>query len=1190
MKEEYNVKVKVNIKRKRSKGQVSDESKQHKFEEHRVEEHKVEGVDENNITIASLRKRKRVVYRISSSSESEDVEDYVDSEKDWISLFKKKTAHLEMMIGDVDQMIMIANTDFPNSKLLKDVINDWKSLLTKYSDKEEPAQEDEREVMAEEEHVDKEPVKEYESPAQEIGKEQPAQEDDREVMAEEEHVDKEPVKEYESPAQEIGKEQPAQEDDRDVMAEDEHVDKEPVKEYESPAQEIGKEYESPAQEIGKEVNEMGQHVEKEIYAKETTTQKHEQEADKKNVESSNSGAGYTESQVSITPTHMQEIIQAWDTAEKNKMNQVKNAECGEQYDEKAGTPNVRNEEIDAKETTAQEPTKEADKQNVEDSKCGAEYTQSQVSITATHMEEIIQACDKTEKSKMNQDKNDECQEQCVEKAGTPKIGDEVDVESLIQKLPILKTNGLFDEPSFDLFISQLTPDVDTSKPPKTVITPVPMAKLSPAQEHAATTLHASTSAHARIENPPPPAPVLHQVQQPRIQSPPPAPLLHQVQPPAVQRPSRVTRPGDALRSPYKERKVAVGKRLTKLELIMGKCFLYGDGEKRLKASFCKAKDSYREMDDHVFGEEDGDIDWNTEDELEIQNIVPSSCSTLVTRDAEAIVSNSEASSSAGPSNSILVEHFLDMGFSENLVIKAIKENVEGDTDSVLETLLTLSALDNSPEGHGSCDLNSHQQQQCVNSDELSSDYDESLLEDFSESDSWSDNEITENGDSLPKHEETILHLASMGFTVEEASAAMERCGPDASIAELTDLIYAAQLAKADAIFFEEEKPKNLCGLSGKLKRKMYKLEAQKKKQKGPLAEEDELIRIPKPMIGYGVPSESGVITHRTLPDAAIGPPFFYYENVALAPKGVWDTISRFLYDIAPEFVDSKYFCAAARKRGYVHNLPINNRFPIIPLPPTTIAEAFPLTKKWWPEWDKRTKLNCLQTVYGSAKMTDRVRKALERWGENPPSHVQKFVIEQCRKWNLVWVGKNKVATLEPDEVEMLLGFPKNHTRGGGISRTDRYKSLGNSFQVDTVAYHLSVLKAIFPNGINVLSLFSGIGGAEVALDRLKIPLKNVVSVEISEANRDIVRSWWEQTNQKGNLVHLSDIQQVNADTLERYITSFGGFDLVIGGSPCNNLTGGNRVSRDGLEGEHSVLFYDFFRILESVKCIMSEQS
>lgn len=181
----------------------------------------------------------------------------------------------------------------------------------------------------------------------------------------------------------------------------------------------------------------------------------------------------------------------------------------------------------------------------------------------------------------------------------------------------------------------------------------------------------------------------------------------------------------------------------------------------------------------------------------------------------------------------------------------------------------------------------------------------------------------------------------------------------------------------------------------------------------------------------------------------MGPPYFYYENVALAPKGVWNTISRFLYDVEPEFVDSKYFCAAARKRGYVHNLPIHSRFPLLPLPPHTVHEALPLTRKWWPSWDTRTQLNCLQTCIGSARLTDRIRKALEDYDgiRDPPLHVQKFVVEQCRKWNLVWVGKNKVAPLEPDEVEMLLGFPKNHTRGGGISRTDRYKSLGNSFQV-----------------------------------------------------------------------------------------------------------------------------------------------
>nr|WDW19226.1 DRM protein [Humulus lupulus] len=429
----------------------------------------------------------------------------------------------------------------------------------------------------------------------------------------------------------------------------------------------------------------------------------------------------------------------------------------------------------------------------------------------------------------------------------------------------------------------------------------------------------------------------------------------------------------------------------------------------------------------------------------------------------------------------------------------------------------------------------------------------------------------------------------MGYSKEEASIAIERCGRDCSLAELTDFICAAQMARAtDGDYPLEVKPRLNGDYSKQKKRKLLECSKQRRLEKRIMTEDDETIRLPNPMTGFGVPTEPFQRVRRDLPEAAIGPPYFYYENVALAPKGVWTTISRFLYDVEPEFVDSKYFCAAARKRGYVHNLPIENRFPLLPLPARTIHEAIPLTKKWWPSWDSRTKLNCLQTCIGSAKLTERIRKALEEYPDSePPMRIQKYVMDECRKWNLVWVGRNKVAPLEPDEIEMLLGFPRNHTRGGGISRTDRYKSLGNSFQVDTVAYHLSTLKDLYPNGINMLSLFSGIGGAEVALHRLGIPLKNVVSVEISEVNRNIVRSWWEQTNQRGTLIDLADVQQLNSDRLEYYMSKFGGFDLVVGGSPCNNLAGSNRHHRDGLEGKESSLFYDYFRILDLVKCIMT---
>lgn len=110
-------------------------------------------------------------------------------------------------------------------------------------------------------------------------------------------------------------------------------------------------------------------------------------------------------------------------------------------------------------------------------------------------------------------------------------------------------------------------------------------------------------------------------------------------------------------------------------------------------------------------------------------------------------------------------------------------------------------------------------------------------------------------------------------------------------------------------------------------------------------------------------------------------------------------------------------------------------------------------KKWWPKWDKRTKLNCIRTKVAPATATEKIRRDVERYGgDEPPPHVKKNVLEEIRKWNLVWAGKNKVASLDPD-VEFLLRFPKGHTRG--ISTTNRYVALGNSFQVGYSQQQLS---------------------------------------------------------------------------------------------------------------------------------------
>lgn len=230
----------------------------------------------------------------------------------------------------------------------------------------------------------------------------------------------------------------------------------------------------------------------------------------------------------------------------------------------------------------------------------------------------------------------------------------------------------------------------------------------------------------------------------------------------------------------------------------------------------------------------------------------------------------------------------------------------------------------------------------------------------------------------------------------------------------------------------------------------------------PLDHDNEIVHLPNPMVGFGVPNEPLPVIQRRIPDEAKGRPYFYFENVALTPKGVWHTMSRFLYYIDPEFVDSKFLCAAARKRGYIHNLPIHNRFQLLPNTPSTIQEALPHTKEFWPSWDTRTKLNCLVTTVGSANLTDRIRKAIEKSGDEPSPSVKNYVIQQCKKWNLIWVGRNKVAYLEPNEMEMLMGFPPNHTRGGGITRREQYTVLGNAFQVNIpkkiYLYHLVSLE------------------------------------------------------------------------------------------------------------------------------------
>jgi hypothetical protein len=314
------------------------------------------------------------------------------------------------------------------------------------------------------------------------------------------------------------------------------------------------------------------------------------------------------------------------------------------------------------------------------------------------------------------------------------------------------------------------------------------------------------------------------------------------------------------------------------------------------------------------------------------------------------------------------------------------------------------------------------------------------------------------------------------------------------------------------------------------------------------------------------------------------PPYFFYGNVVEIPKDTWRQLSQFLYNVEPEFVNSQFYSALTRNEGYIHNLPMETRCAVVPKSPMTIEEALPFTRQWWPLWDTRKHVSVVSVEATGAAGIEQACERLGRMARESRgvlSQQRKMdILHQCKTNSLIWVGQDKLSPLEPHQVERILGYPHNHTNLFGLSQQERIAALKFAFQIDTLAYHLSVLKDRYPDGMRVLSIYSGIGGAEVALHRLGIRLKCVVSVEESDVNRKILRRWWGKTEQTGELRQFSGIWKLKTGVIESLIKEFGDFDLIIGGnySSCNGDMTINTAM--GMNAAH---FYEYARVVKRLR-------
>jgi len=104
--------------------------------------------------------------------------------------------------------------------------------------------------------------------------------------------------------------------------------------------------------------------------------------------------------------------------------------------------------------------------------------------------------------------------------------------------------------------------------------------------------------------------------------------------------------------------------------------------------------------------------------------------------------------------------------------------------------------------------------------------------------------------------------------------------------------------------------------------------------------------------------------------------------------------------------------------------------------------------------------------------------------------------------------------------------------------------------------------------MKVLSLFDGISCGRVALDKLNIDCE-YHAYEIDDRAKRV------SSFNYPDIHHYSDVFECNGE-------DYKGFDLLLGGSPCQDLSTAMK-DRKGLAGQKSSLFFEYLRVFQEVQ-------
>ena len=258
------------------------------------------------------------------------------------------------------------------------------------------------------------------------------------------------------------------------------------------------------------------------------------------------------------------------------------------------------------------------------------------------------------------------------------------------------------------------------------------------------------------------------------------------------------------------------------------------------------------------------------------------------------------------------------------------------------------------------------------------------------------------------------------------------------------------------------------------------------------------------------------------------PKYFLLENVKMK-KECQDIISTYL-GVEPIEINSALVSAQNRVRLYWTNIPD------LTLPKDKGLLLKDIIEDGYLDQEKSY---CLDSSYcngGSLKVYfERYRRQLvftQNFGETSQSldralQRTKGLMEKARCMtasarNMTSSGATNVIhnrifrLLSPLECERLQTLPDNYTEG--ISRTQRYKCIGNAWTVDVIAHILSHIPEIELD--SVVGLFDGISCGQVALKRACKKYRRYYASEIDRFAIQITHNNFPDTQQIGDITKI----------------------------------------------------------------------